>query len=121
DTMRTLMPQRAIDVDQLRVGSIASMLISVCCTAVVLVQGDVRGEIQAIYDRAGAAIVSARTLADVDAIHAWLDLPDCVYTDFGQPPRVWAEERRYAAADLGTPMLSMSNHIQKIQINGSTA
>jgi len=119
--MRTLTARRCIHLDPMLRRRVTKLLVSASCAVVVLAQGDVRGEIQAIYDRAGAATVSARTLADLDAIHAWLDLPDCGYTDFGQPTRTWAEQRRYADEDLRTPMLSMSNHIQKIQIDGRTA
>ena len=84
-------------------------------------QGDVRREIQAIYDRASAAALAARTIADIDAIHNWLDTPDCVYTDAGQPPRSWALQRTYAVGDLRTPLKSFSNQIQNFEVEGPKA
>jgi len=88
---------------------------------VLAAQSDIRREIQAIYDRASAAAVAARILADTDAIHGWLDMPDCVYTDAGQPTRNWAEQRTYAAGDLRTPLQSFSNEIQQLDVEGATA
>jgi hypothetical protein len=53
----------------------------------------VRRELQKLYNRAGAATVKRKSFADAEAIHAWLDTPDCVYKLAGQPPRTWAEMR----------------------------
>jgi hypothetical protein len=60
----------------------------------------VRQEIQKTYDRARAKTIAARTLADLDAIHNWLDTPDCVLADYGQPRRTWADMR----VGLATPV-----------------
>jgi len=47
-------------------------------------------ELQALYDRASAQRVACKSCADADAIHAWLDTPDCVYRNIvsrGKPGR----------------------------------
>lgn len=93
----------------------------VVTAGVLAAQGDVRREIQAVYDRASHAAIAARTLADLDAIHGWLDTPDCVYTDAGQPTRRWSEQRAYAARDLRTPLTSFRNQIQQLELDGANA
>jgi hypothetical protein len=77
---------------------------------------DPRAEIAASYERADAANVAARTLADVDAIREWLDTPDCVYADFGQTPRGWSEMRRYAAEGLQTRIVAFHTTIKDFVI-----
>ena len=76
----------------------------------------VRREIQFVYDRADAAAVAARTLADLDAIHESLDTPDCVFADFGQPPRRWREMREYVAEGLRTHLTSFRSQIVSIDV-----
>jgi hypothetical protein len=100
-------------------GCILAIGLSAVIITLVGAQGDVRREIQAIYNRASSAAVAARTLADIDAIHGWLDTPDCVYTDAGRPARTWTEQRAFAAADLRTPLKSLSNQIEKLEIDGT--
>src|SRR5262249_50029189 len=101
--------------------SILAVSLSAGIIAVVAAHEDVRREIQALYDRASSATVAARSPSDVDAIHSWLDMPDCVYTDFGRPPRRWAEQRVYAADELRTPLKIFSNRIQHLEMEGTTA
>jgi hypothetical protein len=99
----------------------AILVIGLSAAAMVAAQGDARREIQAIYDRASRAAVAARTLADIDAIHSWLDTPECVYTDAGRPTRTWSEQRTYAAADLRTPLTTLSNQIQQLELEAGRA
>jgi hypothetical protein len=84
-------------------------------------RSDPRTAIEAVYRRADAALVAARTLADLEAIRRWLDTPDCVYTDFGQPPRGWAAMRDYAAEGLRTPIVSFHSTVQRLDLDGGTA
>ena len=95
--------------------------LSLSVAVLLAAQEDFRREIQAVYDRASHAAVSARTREDIDSIHGWLDTADCVYTDAGQPTRSWAEQRVYAAADLRTPLESLSIQIQEVEVRGSSA
>jgi hypothetical protein len=81
----------------------------------------VRRELQAIYSRASEASVAARTLADLDAIHGWLDTPDCLFADTGQPRRTWAQMRGYAAEGLRTRLKSLTNAIVSLDVHGDTA
>ena len=90
----------------------------------ITVQADeaaVRHDIQALYDRASAASITARTLQDLDAIHDWLDTPDCVYADAGEPRRTWAAMRSYAAQGLQTRLKTFSSRILDLEVRGSTA
>jgi hypothetical protein len=82
---------------------------------------DVRRELQAAYDRASAASIAARTLTDFEAIHEWLDTPDCRFKEFGQPFRTWSEMRRYAELGLHTPIISFASTIQTIEMRGDAA
>src|SRR5947209_3004539 len=72
---------------------------------------DVGRELQAVYQKASAAYVAARTFEDMDAIHRWLDTPDCRFQDVGQPVRTWAEMRPSVIAGLGTRITSMTTRI----------
>ena len=81
---------------------------------------DLQKEIQAIYDRASAAAVSAKTYADAEAIHNWLDTPDCLYSNFMQPARTWAQMRPEVEADLATRRSSFSSVIRKLDVMGAT-
>jgi aldose sugar dehydrogenase len=83
-------------------------------------ESDLQAEFQKIYDRATEAAVKARTLGDLDALRDWLDAADCVYTDFGRSPRNWSEQRTSAAAELGTPLLSLTSRIQTLQQDDPT-
>jgi hypothetical protein len=81
----------------------------------------VRREIQDIYNRASAASVHARTLADLDAIHRWLDTPDCVFADYRQPHRTWSEMRPYAEQGLRTRLKSFGSEIASLVVQGNMA
>jgi hypothetical protein len=72
-----------------------------------------RAYITAAYGRADAANVAARTLDDVERIREWLDTSDCVYADFGQPPRTWSAMRAYAAEGLQTRLVAFHTTIQR--------
>jgi hypothetical protein len=72
-----------------------------------------RRELQSLYDRASAAAVARRSLADAEATHKWLDTPDCVYKNTGQPWRTWAEMRRFLEAELQTPLQALTSHIRQ--------
>src|SRR5437870_5981762 len=82
---------------------------------------DLQKEIQAIYNRASAAEVIAKTYADAEAIHAWLDTPDCTYSNFMQPARTWAQMRPEVEAGLATPLSALSSVIRKLEVTGATA
>jgi hypothetical protein len=84
-------------------------------------QTDVSVAIEAMYRRAETAAIAARTLADLDVIRGWLDTADCVYAEFGQPPRSWADMRSYAREGLRTPITALHNTIQELDIHGDTA
>jgi hypothetical protein len=77
---------------------------------------DARTAIEAAYRRADAAYVAARTIQDLEAVREWLDTPDCVYTEFGQPPRTWAEMRRYAVEGLRTTIVSFRSTIERFEV-----
>jgi hypothetical protein len=81
----------------------------------------VRRKLQSLYNRAGAATVKRKSFADAEAIRAWLDTPDCVYTLAGQPPRTWAEMRSIVEAELLTPCDEASSKIQTIELHGDQA
>jgi hypothetical protein len=72
-----------------------------------------RADITAAYERADAANVAARTLDDVERIREWLDTSDCVYADFGEPPRTWSAMRKYAAEGLQTRLITFHTTIQQ--------
>jgi hypothetical protein len=84
-------------------------------------QADVRQDLQRLYDRASAASVAARTVADLDTIHDWLDTADCVYADAGQPQRTWSQMRTYAAEGLRTRLKSMTNEIIALDVQDAEA
>ena len=81
---------------------------------------DPQQAIQAVYNRASAAAVSAKSYADAEAIHTWLDTPDCTFTNFMQPARTWAQMRSEVEASLATPLSSLSSLIRKLEVTGST-
>jgi hypothetical protein len=80
----------------------------------------VRAAIAENYRRADALQVHAETLADIEAIHQWLDTPDCVYADYGQAPRSWSDMRQYAAAGLGTRLKSLRTDIGPLVLAADT-
>src|SRR5262245_14176778 len=82
---------------------------------------DPQKDIQAIYNRSSAATVSAKTYADADATHKWLDTADCTFTNFMQPARTWAEMRPEVEASLATPLSALSAVIRKLEVTGTTA
>src|SRR6476660_3438440 len=82
---------------------------------------DVRRDIQAIYDRASAAALATKTYADAEALHGWLDTPDCVFADFGQRPKTWTEMRVEVVRGLQTQLRAFSNQIEKIEVQERTA
>jgi hypothetical protein len=82
---------------------------------------DPRAAIDAAYQRADAAYVAAKTLADLESIREWLDTPDCVYTDFGQPARRWSEMKASAAEGLRTRIVKIQSSVQQFEVNGDTA
>jgi hypothetical protein len=106
---------------------LAQILIGGICialTTAAIIAADnavVRREIQSVYNRASAAAVAARTLADLDAIHDWLDTPDCVFADYAQPRRTWTEMRGYANEGLRTGLKSFRSEITSLQVQGSVA
>ena len=84
-------------------------------------QTDARHAIAAAYERADAAYVAARTIADLESIREWLDTPDCTYADFGQPPRQWAAMRAYAEEGLRTRIVSFHSRVQQLDVNADRA
>ena len=104
----------------LRVTIVAAVALAAACVNRAQ-QADARTEIEAAYRRADAAFVSATTLADLEAIREWLDTPDCMYADFGQPLRRWADMRAYAAAGLRTPIKAFHSSIERLEVDGETA
>src|SRR5207302_11142155 len=60
-------------------------------------------------------------IEDLEAIREWLDTPDCVYADFGRPPRQWSEMRANAAEGLRTPIKALHSEIQDLETNGDAA
>ena len=81
----------------------------------------VRRELQKLYDRASAATVKRKSFADAEAIHAWLDTPDCVYKVTGEQWRTWEEMRPVVEAELLAPCQSSSSRIETIERNGGQA
>jgi len=81
---------------------------------------DPQKDIQAVYDRMSAATVSAKTYADAEAIHKWLDTPDCTFTAFMQAARTWEQMRSEIEASLATPLASLNSVIRKIEVTGTT-
>ena len=81
---------------------------------------DPQKDIQAMYNRASAATVSAKTYADTEAIHKWLDTPDCTFTAFMQAARTWEQMRPEIEAGLATPLASLDSVIRKIEVTGTT-
>ena len=81
---------------------------------------DVRHDLQTMYQKASVAYVAARTLADMEAIHRWLDTPDCRFRDVGQPFRTWAEMRPSVIAGLQTGITSMTTRIEKIEVDAQS-
>ena len=100
---------------------LAFLLAAVTTPATPQAIDTVRRDIQAIYDRASAAALAARTYADAEAIHRWLDTPDCLYADFGGTPQNWAQMRSEVELSLETRLTSFSNVIKKIDVQGATA
>jgi len=101
---------------------VAFVLLVACALATASVAADdaaIRREIQGIYDRASAASVAARTIADLDAIHQWLDTSNCVFADYGQPHRTWNEMRAYAEQGLRTRLKSFHSEISSIDVHGN--
>lgn len=96
-------------------------LILALAIAVVQAHDGLRAEIQSLYDRAAAATVAQRSIADVEALRGWLDTPDCVYKNTGQPWRTWAEMRPFVEAELRTPLRSFSLQIQRLEASGTRA
>jgi hypothetical protein len=82
---------------------------------------DARTEIEKTYRKADAASIAARTLDDLEAIRNWLDTPDCVYTEFGQPSRRWSDMRAYAAEGLRTRIVSFRSQIEQLDVTGRSA
>lgn len=82
---------------------------------------DPQQEIQAVYNRASAAAVAARTYADAEALHRWLDTPDCLYADFAQPPKNWVQMRDQVEQSLAMPMKTLTQVIRKLDLQGTTA
>jgi len=80
----------------------------------------IRRELNALYQRAGAAYVAARTIDDMEAARDWLDTPDCRYRDYGQPFRTWAGMRPFVIMGLQTPIKAFSTHIDKIDVDVPT-
>src|SRR5438105_4840071 len=78
---------------------------------------DIRRDLQAAYDKASVAFVAASTLADMEAIHRWLDTPDCRFRDVGQPFRMWSEMRPSVVAGLQTPIRSLTARIDRIDVD----
>lgn len=103
------------------VAALVSGLIAVRGLSGAQRSGDPQKDIQAIYNRASAAAVSAKTYADAAAIHQWLDAPDCLYTNFMQPARTWEQMRSEVEAGLVTPLSALSSVIRKIEVTGTTA
>jgi hypothetical protein len=100
--------------------ALASGLIVVSHGLAAVQRGDdPQQDIQAVYNRASAATVSAKTYADAEAIHKWLDTPDCTFTTFMQPARTWAQMRSEVEASLATPLSGLSSVIRKLEITGS--
>jgi hypothetical protein len=97
-----------------------AMIIVAAATAAACIgraqQADARSEIEDAYRRADAAYVSAKTVADLEAIREWLDTPDCVYADFGQPPRRWPEMRAYAVEGLQTPIEALHSSLENLDV-----
>jgi hypothetical protein len=104
----------------LRATIVAAVALAAACISRAQ-QADARSEIEDAYRRADAAFVSARTVADLEAIREWLDTPDCVYADFGQPLRRWADTRAYAAEGLRTPITAFHSSIEHLEVDGDTA
>jgi hypothetical protein len=67
-----------------------------------------------VYQKASVAYVAARTLADMEAIHRWLDTPDCRFRDVGQPFRTWAEMRPSVIAGLQAAQALMAVPVQRV-------
>ena len=103
------------------VAALASSLIAAHGLAAAQRGADPQKDIQAIYNRASAAAVGAKTYADAAAIHEWLDTPDCLYTNFMRPARTWAQMRPDVEAGLATPPSSLSTVIRKLEVTGTTA
>src|SRR5689334_16786941 len=84
-------------------------------------QANARTAIEDAYRRADAAYVAARTIEDLEAVRSWLDTADCLYAEFGQPPRRWSEMRVYAVEGLRTRIVSFRSTVQQLDVAGDTA
>ena len=106
---------------------LSSALLTACLFAPVAARAGLRAEdpvqreIQAIYNRASAAVLAAKTYGDAEAIHRWLDTPDCLYANFGRPPQTWAQMREEVERGLETRMTAFSSVIRKIDVSATTA
>jgi len=82
---------------------------------------DVRREIEGQYAKATEALRTAKSIEDMDEINRSFDTQDWQSLVPGQPPRSWAELRKYGLESLRAPFDSMTLRIEKFELSGTTA
>jgi len=96
---------------------VACLAVSFSCQA----DDAVRRELQGRYDRASAEAVAAKTYADAEATHRWLDTPDCTYTNTGQPTRSWTQMRGDVEAGLRTRLVGFKTTLESLDVKDDVA
>jgi hypothetical protein len=98
----------------------ALLVVAFAAVQIIIPSGDVFEpwcELQGLYNQASQTVIAARTVGDIDLLHAVMDTPDFVFIDRNGERYTWERVRERQVQALNEPRLdSLKQTIQKVSL-----